>query len=554
MAVSDPTSSVPTPTGTLQGVAAFSWDGSAWQPSGRSMASVATPTGVLRGVAPFSYSGTTWQTGGLSRPGVPTPTGTLDGVAVYTWNGSAWAPAGGGTTPTSSGTLQGVAAFYWDGSAWQPSGRAAPEVAIPGGVLAGVAMFNWNGSAWMPAVSAPVLDLNFLMMTTLDASITFTRASTATYFDANGIMQTAASNVPRLDHNPVTLAPLGLLIEEGRSNLTPSVSNVAATALVLTPNQATAPDGTNTMLRISDADTANNARYIGVAETVSAGASCTVSIYAKAQQIRYLQVNVDDTGGNGVFATFDLVAGTISGALAAFGTATTIGASMQNVGNGVYRLTVSGKLPAASTTARWLAVTAMTGAPGWVTGYVGNLANGLLIWGVQLEVGAFATSYIPTTTSAATRAIEVATMPSGSWRNAAAETFFAEYLLLVSPQETNARIIGCANAPTSYVPLFVANSTTPGTFDSAAILETANSVAVGTVAKATAAWTNPNGWICAAGGAVATSGAMTLGFSAVTAFAFMGDTTAADQANGYVRRFRYWPRVLSNAEMQAVTT
>ena len=48
---------------------------------------------------------------------------------------------------------------------------------------------------------------------------TFTRSTTGTYFDANGVMQTAAINTPRFDHNPLTGEKLGLLIEEQRTNL-----------------------------------------------------------------------------------------------------------------------------------------------------------------------------------------------------------------------------------------------------------------------------------------------------------------------------------------------
>lgn len=152
MAVNDPTYGVPTPTGTLQGVAAFSWDGSTWQPAGRAGPTVSTATGVLRGVAPFTWSGGAWQPTGRAGPGVPTPTGVLDGVALYTWSGSAWVPSyGGPSCPTPSGTLQGVAAFNWDGAAWQPASQAGPDVPTPYGVLQGVAMFSWGGTSWNSA-------------------------------------------------------------------------------------------------------------------------------------------------------------------------------------------------------------------------------------------------------------------------------------------------------------------------------------------------------------------------------------------------------------------
>lgn len=65
--------------------------------------------------------------------------------------------------------------------------------------------------------------------------ITFTRASTATYSDASGTLQTADADQPRIDHDPVTLARRGLLIEAARTNLflnsaTPATQAIAVTA------------------------------------------------------------------------------------------------------------------------------------------------------------------------------------------------------------------------------------------------------------------------------------------------------------------------------------
>lgn len=54
---------------------------------------------------------------------------------------------------------------------------------------------------------------------TLDASATFTRLTdNASYFDATPTMQYADANVPRWDHDPLTGAPLGLLIEQQDTN------------------------------------------------------------------------------------------------------------------------------------------------------------------------------------------------------------------------------------------------------------------------------------------------------------------------------------------------
>jgi hypothetical protein len=86
---------------------------------------------------------------------------------------------------------------------------------------------------------APSLLLDFTNTDILDPRITFTRASTATFTGSNGLLQTAAINAPRFDYNPTTLASLGLLIEEQRTNLilnsaTLSTQNVTVTAVAHT--------------------------------------------------------------------------------------------------------------------------------------------------------------------------------------------------------------------------------------------------------------------------------------------------------------------------------
>ena len=67
------------------------------------------------------------------------------------------------------------------------------------------------------------LDLQFATDKTLTArkgpTPVFTRASTATFVGSDGLIQSAAINATRFDHDPVTLACKGLLIEESRTNL-----------------------------------------------------------------------------------------------------------------------------------------------------------------------------------------------------------------------------------------------------------------------------------------------------------------------------------------------
>ena len=86
--------------------------------------------------------------------------------------------------------------------------------------------FSLSNSLVGSAVSNPdklALDLQFAADKTLTArkgpTPSFTRASSATFVGSNGLIQSAGNNVARFDHNPVTLACKGLLIEESRTNL-----------------------------------------------------------------------------------------------------------------------------------------------------------------------------------------------------------------------------------------------------------------------------------------------------------------------------------------------
>ena len=544
--------SVPTATGVLQGVAAFNWDGAAWQPAGRAGPSVPTPTGNLQGVAAFS--GVPPQPTGRSGPGVATPTGVLDGVAVYTWSGAQWTPPGGSpTSSTPSGALRGVAAFDWDGSAWQPAGQAGPDVATPFGVLQGVARFNWTGSAWA-ATGAPSLSLDF-MSTPLDPRITFTRASTATYTDQNGTIQTAAVNAPRWDYDPVTHALRGVLIEEARTNIALQSSNLALTwspvDATMTAGISGAPDGTASMTRMAEAATTNIHVVIQNIATV-ASASYTMSAYAKAAQNRYLELSLDDSGGsNGGFAVFDLQAGTVTQAVAR-GTGVLGASAIVAVGNGIYRCSFTTTMGAA-TAGRVIIALSQTPTPGFAPSYPGNASNGLLIWGAQVEQGAFPTSYIVTTGATVTRAVDTPSLsvtgayvpPGGSW--------FAEYIRLNPPSGGFRRIITISPGNNASQ-LMSDDNGTACQFDGGAIQTGSGTAAIGTIVRAASTWTSGQAKLCQNGGTVATSASLVNGYPTVGPVPIFTNTVPADSSSGYIRRLSYWPRVLSNTEMQTVTT
>jgi hypothetical protein len=109
-------------------------------------------------------------------------------------------------------------------------------------VLAGPWVRN---ELWRRARAVPSLDLRFAENKSLVDSvsgqllITFTRASTGTFVDSDGVIRSAGNDVPRFDHNPLTGECLGLLPEEQRTNLllnsaTLSTQTVTVTAVAHT--------------------------------------------------------------------------------------------------------------------------------------------------------------------------------------------------------------------------------------------------------------------------------------------------------------------------------
>ena len=104
---------------------------------------------------------------------------------------------------------------------------------VPGGVLAGPWVRN---DLWRRARAVPSLDLRFADNKSLTDAVTgaslvtFTRASSGTYTDSAGVLQTAATDVPRFDHDPTTGESLGLLVEEQRTNSIRNNTMVGAVA------------------------------------------------------------------------------------------------------------------------------------------------------------------------------------------------------------------------------------------------------------------------------------------------------------------------------------
>jgi hypothetical protein len=376
------------------------------------------------------------------------------------------------------------------------------------------------------------LDLNF-MSAPLDPRITFTRASTATYTDASGTIRSAAINAPRWDYAGGSLR--GLLIEPARMNLCLSsttangvgwnVTNGVVAAPGFAWNNAVAPDGTTTATRLDyPAIIGTNAASVYFQAITLTAASYTYSMWLRGavggEQI-YLCVNPTrlNSGRLTLTTQWQRYSFTFTGTAA--GWAFEVGADLADV--------------------------TQTSTP----------VQTVYIWGAQVEQGAYRTSLIPTTSAAVTRAVDSTSIAPASmaWFTPPGGSWLAEFISVdPTPAGGGARVIAWPVLG-SAAPIYLSSGNQIGQYDGGGGPVTANALTVNTVAKAVTTYTSPTGKNCLNGGAVA-SGAMSNGYAALATngVSFMVNSIITDGLSGYLRRVQYWPRGLSDAEMQAVTT
>ena len=234
------------------------------------------------------------------------------------------------------------------------------------------------------------------------------------------VLETASANVARFDHNPVTGESLGLLVEEQRTNLltySEQFDNAAwtKTRSSIASNTIVAPDGTLTGDKLVEDTTASNAHYMRGATTLTANATYTISIFAKAGERAGFNLRTFTSLGwsEDLTASFDLLNGTASGG------------EIEAVGNGWYRCSLAATKDGTTGTAQF----DVRIASGGTEIYTGDGYSGIFIWGAQLEAGAFPTSYIPTVASQVTRSVDSASMTGANfseWYSAGEGSFYHE--------------------------------------------------------------------------------------------------------------------------------
>lgn len=243
---------------------------------------------------------------------------------------------------------------------------------------------------------------------TVTDSGAFTRASSATYYNLSGLLTTATTNEPRYNFDPsdLTIPPI-LLMEDAATNYLAKSTEIDAWTLTnatVSANSQNSPTGANTADRLlADATLTSQHHAEKVAAAVSAGAQVAASVFLHSGGITHARFEVHDTTtGAGFGVIVDLLAGeiTFSGT---FGTgAVGVSATIQNLPGNWHRCVLVCSVPGATTYA-----IRVYGGDG-DTSFSGDGVAGVDVYGGQVELGAVS-SFIPTTTTSATRAVDVNT-------------------------------------------------------------------------------------------------------------------------------------------------
>ncbi len=266
---------------------------------------------------------------------------------------------------------------------------------------------------------------------------TFSRGSAATRINKDGLIETVASGVSRLNYplidGVVNGCPSHLLEPQSLNSQTNSEDLTVASsyplgAVSISSNQAISPNGTLNADKLVESNT--NGRHELYGKSLSFSGTTSVSFFAKAAERRYISVFA---GGNPAVggATFDVQDGLIT--LSSGGTTSNI----EKYPNGWYKCSFTSTF---SGTQNVYYCLRDNGNAVDVQTYQGDGTSGMYLWGFQTEIGqSYPTSYIPTSGSAVTRAAETANgSGDASTFNDSSGVLMAEISALVSDSTAKA--------------------------------------------------------------------------------------------------------------------
>lgn len=388
----------------------------------------------------------------------------------------------------------------------------------------------------------------------LDSRVTITRAlDTATAVNSSGFVAGVNANLPRFDYEPVAKTCRGLLIEELRANVciqSGDIDNVAwsRAGVGVVGDTVTSPAGTTTGNTVTCSAGSSVHRVVSTAGAVTSGASATHSVFVKAGTHSFFQIHDGSTAT--FYANFNLSTGAVTAVNPANG------ATITPFGDGWYRCTFT--LTAGTTTSIGAVCLIPDGTSARNPTWTAAGTESLYAWGYQIEVGAFATSYIPTTTTSLTRNADAVSMTGtnfSSWYNATEGTFMANvsslgaysfYSLIDANDGTTLNRIGIRyNSASVASGIIIVGNVQQGPVNPATAPNAAASKFVlAYKANSFAASYRGSAVVTDTSGTVPTVSRLDIGNIL---------DSPNTQLNGHVRQVSYYPLRLTNNEVQAIS-
>jgi len=374
----------------------------------------------------------------------------------------------------------------------------------------------------------PTLDLDPSKQDTLDV-ITATRAGVATYTDFNGNIATASPNTVRVDH--VDGVPM-ILVEPTATNLvthSEDFSQWTGENATIQSDVIISPSGSQDGSKMV---ASNSVQRQGINKAQTQSGDLAFSVFAKKGEYDVIQLT--DAVNASSYANFNLTSGTV-GSYAGYTP------KIELVGNDWFRCSVTFN----STTINKVRLTiAEQDNDGRLETFAGNGADGLYIWGAQLETG-IATSYIPTSGSTAQRAaddLKITGSAFSNFYNQSEGTFYVEFnprelasanntTLELSDGTGNERILSLAYS--SYHAYFVDGGVEQANLDG-------GTYTVGAVNRLAFSYKANNIQASVGGGSVVTDTSASI---PTLDRLIIGNQTVANnrQLNGHVKRLLFWP-------------
>ena len=366
------------------------------------------------------------------------------------------------------------------------------------------------------------------------------------------LLRTAAINEPRLEYD-ASGNPLGLLIEEARTNLCPFSESFTSTWI---HNNSTlnsgidSPNGGNNAWSITEntSTSTHQVYYPVLINSTGSGQSFNFSVYVK-QLVGNRRIQIAFTGspfGSEAYATFNINSKAIFTNAAMDGQAT-----IKPVGNGWYRVSASATTNAAA--AGSVVLRMWNDDTAGYASYAGDGVSTLGIYGAQLETGAFPTSYIPTSGSTVTRNKDVVSVPVERFGYNTSQATVIVYGKSFLPSATKYLWeIGSGSADRNFAKAYnqqslyvIANSVNTVNLNAGTF--TANNY--GKLASALKA----NSFAASLDGKSAVidnTGAVQLDLPAI---AIGQNKSYQETLNGHIKQIQYYPKRLSNTELQLLT-